>query len=239
MAETEKYSIVWQECGAKNRTAERFFVPGYEGYLPFFVWGNDLATLEKKEKVELREEHLLKGILYGLYEFDHNPNPWHRKKDRETLLYLLDVLGNGFNYESPEKMILDVAYSLREKNGNSASRIVLEVGNELIPKSSKIKSDLICDLWIMISKYEKKDNLLEEIIGLVKQTNLDEIHSDAKEIICYYGLCSIVFLKREDDIATYLSEYIYPNVSRSMLKNKIKALLENPNGFSPSELKII
>jgi hypothetical protein len=65
--------------------------------------------------VQLREEHLLKGILYGLYEFDHHPNFWHQRQDRDTLLYLLDVLGNGFRFESPEKMILDIAVNVKMK----------------------------------------------------------------------------------------------------------------------------
>lgn len=239
MAETERYSIVWQECGTNSHTAERFFVPGYEGYLPFFVWGDELDALEKKEKVELREKHLLRGILYGLYEFDHHPKPWHQKKDKETLLYLLDVLGNGFKFDSSEKMVLDVAYSVREKNGNGASRIILEVGDNLIPQSSKIKSDLICDLWAVISMHGEKSDLFEEIIRLVDQIDFSEIHSDAKEIVCYYGLCAMVFLKNENDIANYLPKYIYPNVVLGQLKNKIKALLENPNDFSPVDLKIV
>ena len=197
MPDTERYSIVWQECGTNSRYAERFYVPGYEGHLPFFVWGAELDSLEKNEKVELREEHLLKGILYGLYEFDHHTNPWHKKKDRETLLYLLDVLGNGFKYDSPEKMVLDIAYSVRGKNGNGASRIVLEVGNSLIPQSSKIKSDLICDLWAVISEKEENNDLFKEIITLIYQMDFSEIHSDAKEIVCYYGLCALVFTNDE------------------------------------------
>jgi hypothetical protein len=240
MMAPERYSIIWQECGANSRTAQRFFVPGYEGYLPFFLWGAELEAIEKKEKVELREEHLLKGILYGLYEFDHSPKPWHRKKDRETLLYLLDVLGNGFKSESPEKMILDVAYSLREKNGHGASRIVLKVGNDLIPQSSKIKSDLICDLWAVVAERgEESNDIFEEIISLVPQIDFDQIHSDAKEIVCYYGLCAMVFLESEDGITSYLSKYVYPNVSMSKLKHKIKAFLENPNDFSPADLKVV
>lgn len=239
MAEVERYSTIWQECGASTHIAERFFVPGYDGYLPFFVWGDDLVALERKEKVELREEHLLKGILYGLYEFDHDPKPWNRKKDRETLLYLLDVLGNGFKYESPEKMVLDVAYSIREKNGNSASRLVLYVGNALIPHSSKIKSDLICDLWAVIAASEKENGLYEEIISLVKKIDFEQINSDAKEIVCFYGLCAMVFLGNEEGISSYLPKYVYPNISMGSLKHKIKALLENPEKFSPQDLKII
>ena len=239
MAAIEKYSTVWQKCGTNSRVAERFFVPGYDGYLPFFVWGKDLEALESKKKVEFREEHLLKGILYGLYEFDHNPKPWHRKKDKETLLYLLDVLGNGFKHESPEKMILDVAYSVREINGSSASRIVLEVGNDLMPQSSKIKSDLICDLWAVIVERGKENSLYEEIISLVKKIEFDQIHPDAKEIVCFYGLCALVFLGDQEGITAYLSEYVYPNISTDSLKHKIKALLENSEKFSPADLEIV
>lgn len=239
MVVKEKYSTVWQICGNNSQIAERFFVPGYDGYLPFFVWGEDLEALERKEKVELREEHLLKGILYGLYEFDRNPKPWHRKEDRETLLFLLEVLGNGFKYENLEKMILDIAYSIKEKNGSRASRIVLEVGNDLIPQSSKIKSDLICDLWAVIVVSGKESILFEEIIKLVKNIDLEEIHSDAKEVVCFYGLCALVFLGKDEEIISYLEEYVYPNISMDLLKHKIKALLENPTRLSPADLIII
>jgi len=239
MPSTERYSIVWQECGTNSRYAERFYIPGYEGYLPFFVWGSELDGLENKENIELREEHLLKGILYGLYEFDHQSKPWHQKKDKETLLHLLDVLRNGFKYDNLEKMVLDIAYSIREKNGNVASRIILEVGNNLIPQSSKIKSDLICDLWAVISEQEENNNLFNEIMSLIHEMDFSVIHSDAKEIICYYGLCALVFMKDEDGISKYLPEYIYPNIKMKQLKNNIKALLENPINFSPMELKIV
>jgi len=236
MPDTERYSIVWQECGSNSRYAERFCVPGYEGYLPFFVWGTELDSLENEEKVELREEHLLKGILYGLYEFEHNPKSWH---DKKTLLCLLDVLGNGFKYDNPEKMILDIAYNVRGKNGNSASRIILEVGNNLIPESSKIKSDLICDLWAVISEQEENNELFKEIIILIDQMDFSLIHSDAKEIVCYYGLCALVFMNDDDGISEYLPEYVYPNIEMSKLKNNIKALLENPINFSPMKLRIV
>jgi len=239
MAEAQKYCNVWLECKTNSGLSERFSVPGYEGYLPFFLWGGELAAFERKEKIEFREEQLLKGILFGLYDFDLNPKLWHRKEDRGTLINLLEGLGNGFNFESPEKMILEVAFSMRENNWHSASRIVLEVGSRLIPESSEIKSDLVGDLWAIISELGEEDSLFEEIISLVAQANLNEIESDAKEIICYYGLCSLVFLGREDDIPAYLSEYIYPNVSMSKLKLNITALFESPGSYTPGELRIV
>jgi hypothetical protein len=221
-----------------NGIAQRFHVPGYDGYLPFFLWGEELEAFESRREVELREEHLLKGILYGLYEFENDPKPWHRGEDKKTLLYLLDVLGNGFKFESPERMVLDVAAGLRKEIGSVGSRIILEVGKNLIPASAKIKSDLICDSWAVVAENEGQNQLFDEIIDLVAETNLEEIRPDAKEIICYYGLCAIVLQGRWDEISAYLSKHVYPNVSTSKLKIQIKALLENPERFSAQELRI-
>ncbi|MBF0377341.1 MAG: hypothetical protein HQK72_07635 [Desulfamplus sp.] len=235
---TNQYSVIWQKCGDNSGLAERFYVPGYQGYLPFFIWGVELEAMERKERIELREDNLIKGILYGLYEFDNAPKPWHQKEDKKTLLYLLDVLGNGFKFASPEKMILDIAYDVREKNGNTASHIILKVGNNLMPESSKIKSDLICDLWAVISSGSCEDDLLEDVLELVKCTNLDQIHPLAKEIICYYGFCAMMLKGQVDLIDTYLKHYIYPNVTNEQLKQNIKNLLDNPNGYTPKDLKI-
>ena len=107
MTERERYSLVWKEADAV--LSERFYVPGYRGFLPFFISGKDLDSLQAGESVELTEWQLLAGILCGLYEIDNQPKPWHKADDRNTLTYLLDVLRNGFNFEDPEKMLLDVA----------------------------------------------------------------------------------------------------------------------------------
>ena len=238
MPEKERYRIVWQECGTNSRIAERFYVAGYKGYLPFFIWGRDLEALDNNQKVELREQHLLKGILYGLYEFGQHPNPWLQKKDRKTLLYLLDVLGKGFKYDDHEKMILDIASSVREKNGNTASRIILEAGNGLIPQSSKIKSDLICDLWAVISEHEVGTDLFKKIITLIHEIDLSDIYPDAREIVCYYGLCALFFMNDDDGISEYLPEFVYPNIEMHQLKNNIKSLLENPGNYRPEDLRI-
>jgi hypothetical protein len=239
MAEPENYGIIWQECGEDSDIARRFFVPGYKGFLPFFLYGEDLAAFDNKKSVELREEHLLKGILYGLYQFDQDPKPWkfwHRKENRNTLLYLLDFLGNRFNFETPEKMVLDVACDLREKNGNNASRIVLEVGAKLIPSSSKIKSDLICDLSTIASDHGGEHCLFEEIIDLFGRTDLDKILPEAKESICRGTLYAIRSLERDDEILPFLTKYIYPDPSMRELATEIKALLDNPDAFIPEKL---
>jgi hypothetical protein len=200
------------------------------------MWGKELDALEKKEKVELREESLLKGILYGLYEFDHSPNQRLGDVDKKTLLYLLDILTNGFGFKDPEKMILDTAFSVREINGSSASRIILETGRGLLPQSSGIKSDLILDLWAVISESKENQELLFEVLELLEQIDLNSIYPGAKEVICYYGFCATVFLNRESE--SFLEQYIYPNITAPDLKNRIFSLLENQEGFSPADMRI-
>ncbi len=238
MKEIVNYAIVWQECGNNSSIAKRFYVPGFIGYLPFFIWGEDISRMENKQDIQLREEHLLKGILYGLYDSENETFPFPPEKDRKTLLGLLEKLQDGFDFENKEEMILNTAGNIREINGHEPSRIVLEVGNELVPSSSEIKSDLICDLWHVISSQGRSSHLFGEILELLYQINLSQIYPSAKEFICYYGLCALVFLNDEEGIGKFLSEYIYPNVEMRFLKEKIKSLLENPNKYDPIDLLI-
>lgn len=238
MSVKEKFALVWQECGEKNQIAQRFHVPGYTGFLPFLIWGDDLLALEQKMPVVLKEEQLLKGILYGLYDLENQPYFEHHSNGRNTLLYLLNFLESGFHYDDPERLILDVAANVREKNGTDASRIILEVGKELLPKSSRIKSDLICDIWEILFESGKNNSLLEETIKLIPQISLSEINPDSKEVICYYGLCAHVVLGKDELINPYMERYIYSNVTYPTIKNKIKRLLENPGTINIQDLHI-
>ncbi len=122
----ERYSIIWQENGQE--------------WLPYFIWGDILTSFEAGEGIEADETNLLKGILY---ELDAEPK---FPIKREILIGLLDELMYIFNYQSLEKMILDVAAHTRDRNGSVPSQIMLEAGNNLMPDSTKIKSDIAYDL---------------------------------------------------------------------------------------------
>lgn len=80
--------------------------------------------------------------------------------------------------------------------------------------------------------------MLNKIIALIHEMDLSNIHSDAKEIVCYYGLCALVFLNDNSRISEYLLEFVYQNIEMRILKDKIKALLEDPKGFTPIDFKI-
>ncbi|RJR32300.1 MAG: hypothetical protein C4576_30555 [Desulfobacteraceae bacterium] len=237
MKKKTRYIVVWEDCRKNTDVARRFFVPGYRGHLPFFLGEAEVEAFEKKEKVELREEHLLKGILCGLYEFDHYPTSVHQRGDRKTLLYLLNVLRNGFEFKSIEEMIIDVALDIREQDGNDVSRVILEVGSELVPRSSKIKSELICDLWATASGDDFK--FLERIIALVAQIDLNDVYPGAREVIRYYGFCATVILNRRHYVTSNLERYIYPEITKPGLRQRITALLENPEKCNLEDLRVI
>jgi len=232
------FSLVWQECSKNSSISKRFHVPGFEGYLPFLVYGSDYDALQNKEKFQVTEKNLLLGILYGLNELEESPKPWIDPKNIDTYLQLLDILGQGFKFTDPEQMILDVASMARRDIGNNVSYKILKTGVNLIPNSSKIKSDLIMDTWIYASDYDNDYKELERIVPLIKQVDLQTILPDAKELICYYGICSLVFLEDEGEIYTFLEEYVYPNVNHLKLKENIKNLFENPHEFEPADLTI-
>lgn len=235
----ENYSLIWQKCSNDGKLAERFFVPGFDGNLPFLLSGYDIVAFENGN-VEINEEKLLKGIFLGLFELENDPKSWHRAKDKETYLYLLDVLGNGFRFNDPEQLILDVAASLRLKNGNNLSRIALKTGLQLIPFSSKIRSDLVCDTWAVISENESVNYLLEEVVDLASETYLENLLPDAKEVVCYYGFCAMVLLSSDyEEIESYLQEFVYPNVKMGNLKVKIRDLLLNPDAFTAKDLRVM
>ena len=231
MKNKPNYTLVWKECGENSPFARRFYVPNYVGYLPFFVYGTDFELLENGKNIELREEHLLKGIFFGLHEYEKDKKPWHNEHGKQTWLYLLDVLGNCFGFENPEKMVLDIAYDVRDKNGSNASFIILQVGHELIPDSSKIMSDLICDTWAFVASENSKeirDIELQRIVNLIYRIRMNDVSPNAREIIAYFGLSALVILCFQDKVSEYLNAFIYPYVNNQQLKEKIKTMLENP-----------
>lgn len=239
VAENENSTTVWRHCAPNSPCAERFHVPGYEGVLPFLISGDGDDATNHMKTDGATDFHLLKGILYGLYEFDHHPKPWHQKKDRKTLLYLLNYLQEGFGCDSQEAMILDVARDVREEYGNGTSRIILEVGTTLVPQSSKIKSDLVFDLWEVICKREDNDALFTAVVTLVLQIDFSEIKSIAKEIVCFYGLCALAFLNDTDSIENYIQVYITTNVTKTELREAIDKLLKNPQNYTPEDLRVV
>jgi hypothetical protein len=248
MTAKEKYSLVWKECSQGSDLARRFYVPEFTGFLPFFIWGADLEKMEQGGQVELHEQQLLKGILYGLYEYDNSPKPWHDLKSRQALLHLLDILGKGFGFKNLEAMILDVAANVRELHGNVPSFKILDSGAKLIPNSSKIKSDWILDLWNIAadedteedgSLSETQEGMLQQILLTIKEINFQEVHPNSREIIPFLGSYASVLLKCAHGFPEFYANYVVPNIRSTALLKKMKELFQNSENVTLLPVEIL
>jgi hypothetical protein len=239
VSKKENFALIRYQCHENSDMARRFQVPGFQGSLPFLVSGDEVEALQRGENIEMKESHLLFGILFGLHESKKSPYLDEQPGERDTYLYLLDLLWNGFHFKTPEEMILNSAAYLRNRNGNIVSRIVLEVGKELMPESSRIKCDLIMDLWSILAEDGDDQTLLMEVLDLVPELKPEDLHSDAKQVAYYYGLCATVLMGKTEDIPYYVKKYLIPHVKYGSLKGKMKALLDNPKSFTAKELEII
>lgn len=242
--EQESFTILWQECGENSEYAKRFNVPNFDGHLPFFLSGEEVSKIGSEDGVLLTERHLFLGILYGL-NIAGEGSVRLRVKDEKVLIDLLDILREGYGFETLEEMILDASARIRKINGSHPNQLILETGNKLVPNSSKIKSDLIMALWAEISDKEDNIELLEKIPVLVEEIDVKEIHVNAKEWVFYYGLCALIFIHRANNedyhssglVDNYLKNYFYSNVTNKALLNNAVALMEKPDSFQPIDLR--
>ena len=237
--EIKPFSMFWMPAGHGNRY---YLVPDdYYDQVPWFVWGENAEKLKATNTCDLSEECLLKGILYGLSPI--SPTIGAMIYDEDVLLAILDKLQEGFKFKSREELILDAALNVRSINGVYVANAILRTGMNLLPESSKIKSDYILSLWEIAC--EKKDNasIYTEIIELIPNVDLEDILNTAKESICYYGFCSLLLLKQDTilkhDVDKYRMQYIDGVITHEEIRPKIDILLNNPDKkFTPKELSL-
>ena len=232
------FTLMWLPVGDSDRY---YLIPDeFKGQIPWFISGKSLDNPEEKNTFTLKEEFLLKGILYGLSPGTCSLGAIYKEED---LLIILDKLQQGYNYKSREELILHAASSIRAENGILPCLRVLKTGMYLLPKSSKIKSDYIIGLWDKACKNENDVSIYEEILELIPNINLADTYGEAKEAICYYGFCSLFFLKQDtklkQDVNKYIEQYIVGMITMSEIQVKIDDLLSNPDKeFTPKELRI-
>ena len=99
--EFEAFSLLWQHCDNDGDLAERFYVPGYVGYLPFFLSGEDLDKFRNNRKFELREEQLLKAktlnFLFWLIVYVTVPCVFESKFSSFPSLITLNIMIYAFD----------------------------------------------------------------------------------------------------------------------------------------------
>ena len=237
--EIESFSMFWLPAGHDNR---HFLVPDdYYDQLPWFVWGENLEKFKATNAFNLSEESLLKGILYGLSP--SSPKIGGIIYDEDVLLAILDKLQEGFKFESREQLIIDTMLNVRSINGVNVANAILKTGMNLLPESSKIKSDYIVTLWEIACEKNDNASIYTEIVELIPNIDLEDIISSSKEVICYYGFCSLLLLKQDSilnqDVDKFRKQYIDDVIKHEEIRPKIDILLNNPDKkFTPKELSL-
>ena len=181
--ECSPYSLIWKMLGQNDPMADRFYVPTYDGYLPFFVFDEDIDH-SKGIRFEPNEQMLLLGICYGLngHYYNENSYPSLTKRDLDTYHYLFGILAQGFQFPNPEEAFLTLGNYLSNRLGKPWATItLLETGLKFLDlhHNTAIKSNLCLAYWQAIDQINDPDNqasiahyLLETIATMDISLNL-------------------------------------------------------------------
>jgi len=134
--------------------------------------------------------------------------------------------------------------NIRSINGVNVANAILKTGMNLLPESSKIKSDYIVTLWEIACEKNDNASIYTEIVELIPNIDLEDIISSSKEVICYYGFCSLLLLKQDSilnqDVDKFRKQYIDGVIKHEEIRPKIDILLNNPDKkFTPKELSLV
>lgn len=243
-----KHGLVWQAFSKGSELTERFYIPDRpSGYLPFFLYGEDFAKMQKKEHVLLNEYMLLAGIMIGWKD------TWVKNIDEDnklTMKYLLVILGQGFGFSTIEEMTLSLATKIREELGSQCAKIILETGLELVTESSKIRSDLISDIWVLVHETGPENEEpfgqgLREIVALYEQVKPENIKTDVLPLISYYYLTALAGLhidgKMKKEALRYIRNCGYEQIIEKTeeLQNFFTADQECINYLQATEYSVI
>ena len=229
MSASDQSATVWQPCSPGSSIAHRFFVPNYDGHLPFFLQGAAARAFSQKQSVELNEEQLLKGILVTLAETGRRQE-YGVRVNREVLIGLLEILSRGFRFKDGEETVLNTAANVRDSHGSQVSAKILRSGVQLLPHSSKIRSDLTTDLWRIAGATQdmgERQSALVEIVEICSNIDLASVHPQAAEAVAYEAFCAAKLSEREREAARFLEEYVFQYVSNRTLKQSIYRVLES------------
>ena len=242
-----KHGLVWQAFSKGSELTERFYITDRpSGYLPFFLYGEDYEKMQKKEHVLLNEYMLLTGIMMGWKD------TWAKNIDEDnkrTMKYLLVILGQGFGFSTIEKLTLSLAAKIREELGSQCAKIILETGLELVTESSKIRSDLISDIWVLVHETgsenaEQFGQCLREIVAFYEQIKPEDIKKDILPLISYYYLTALADLhsdgKMKQEAFSYIRNCEYEQIIEKAeeLQKKISADQECINYLQATEYSV-
>lgn len=180
----KQFSIVWKHFSKESDlgihlSAEEDFA------LPFFVDGNDKQKFEESKLAELSEIHLLRGTLVA---YNDNPPATNTTIFKKSARQIIEDLRIHFQFDTTEKLIVDISAYMRQENGDIVSYRALLAGTEILPESSVIKFDCCSDLINLLKrdKLEDRQQAIQKFKDLISRIDEKEINPDFKENLLEY-----------------------------------------------------
>lgn len=181
--EMNEHSIVWLPMSPKVGFVAAL---GAEQtiHLPLFLSGSDLTDFKKGRGVHFTPVTLLRGILYGASD---DPPTVDLPLSASYFSKALTLLVPELNMPDIETMILTAGANIRQEFGSAVSARMLENGLRFVPKSSKIRSDCIVDLWVAAEEREEPDHriVLRDIVSMLKKLDYKEVSPAARKCLSY------------------------------------------------------
>jgi len=213
----KKYSIVWKafppSVGFISASGATFPL-----HVPLFLEGHDLEVFEATGGLAFYPFNVLRGILVGLQD---NPPTLDLPSIRPFLLKGLELLQCEFNAETMESLILDLAAHLRENHGIDPACSALKTGQEILPHSQKILSDLIMCLW-RAAVDDESYIAIDEIARHGPTIDLKEIDTTVAPNLVYVVFAALHHCGMVDAADTYYHTAVVPYLAEGILRERVE-----------------
>lgn len=138
----QEHAIVWIPYAEDSEIAKQVGAPG-DIELPFLVYGEEAASLNRGEGANVNEFNLMLGLLVEYFTTPilaiHEIKPYFK----DILMELLEEFRSHRGYDSIEQCIMVISAYLKENHSESFGIRALKTGLEIVPDSSKIKEALL------------------------------------------------------------------------------------------------
>jgi len=152
---------------------------------------------------------------------------------RRFLKDLLEALRRDFGVDSLETLILDAAAVVRGRHGALLASRILTAGHNLRPASSKIRSDLIRDVWSVLETTEQVDrpSAFAFLVKVYRGIDFAEVDERVVEVLDYICFVALSFLGQFDGRTRFFWGTASKRVQNPVLKRRMLALRadEDPN----------
>lgn len=222
-----EYTILWKfmpegwATGISSREAP--------GIMPYFVDGEAFSKLQAKEEVELTPYGLLCGLLLSWFE---TSKFWADRRPDDLHGFLEDViedLRRLFQAPSTEEMLLDVAAGVRDKHGSLPASRMLTASNQILPQSSKIRCDLIQDVWMVLEEMEQVDRVsaFAFITKVYQGIDFKALNGRPQEAIEYINLVCLSLQGKLNERDRFFWQHASKRVQHPVLRERMLSLIED------------